>query len=130
MDEGSATCFHTRSLHLLSWLEQKAQGEVWTKVLLIVGKRLPAELADRVYEAALPADCVSMNPGTGESQWYGPPDERDPDQPSKRVFRTREEQPPKRFPRTRGKYAIQCRNLKEPPPGDLDYWLNLDDTRM
>lgn len=59
-------CFHTQIIDLLDWLEKKAWAEVRLKVLLLTGKQLPAELAERAFECVLEAEGIASQPGKGE----------------------------------------------------------------
>lgn len=54
IEEGQ--CFHTRTLPLFNLLQQSAFSEVRGRVMLTIGTRLTAELAERVAEFAIAAE--------------------------------------------------------------------------
>jgi len=62
LDYPSSACFHLHILGLLEKLQKQAHKEIRANVLLVVGSRLPAELVEVLYEAALELEEVPLNP--------------------------------------------------------------------
>ncbi|KAK3683259.1 hypothetical protein LTR37_020402 [Vermiconidia calcicola] len=71
-------CFHWNSVTLLGWLQQKAWSSIRSNVFQCVAGRLPAELAETVFDYTLKAESIPANPATrkGNSHaarvYYGP----------------------------------------------------------
>ena len=57
-EDAEPTCFHYVHHHLLEDLQKHAHIEVRAGVLLAVGRRLPVELTDEIFEYALAAECL------------------------------------------------------------------------
>lgn len=59
-------CFHTIKVDLLDTLQKAAHKEIRQKILLIAGKRLPAELTDHIFREALLAEDIPEQPEVKE----------------------------------------------------------------
>ena len=59
-------CSHKRNLPFLEKLQKEAPQEIRSNVMLAVGRQLPAELADAVYEYALSAEKIPVDPSVEE----------------------------------------------------------------
>lgn len=71
-DNSSACCFHQKSVQLLNWLQTRAWSELCTNVFLTIGTILPPELTEYVFECALEAQGVPLNPKTSETHTVEP----------------------------------------------------------
>lgn len=65
-DYNRYTCFHHSSKDMLDWLQTKAWSEIRSNVLLSMGRILPAEIAERVFESALEAEDIPSRPSVKE----------------------------------------------------------------
>jgi len=110
-------CFHTQSLELLDWLQRKAWGEIRSKILRIVGDRLPAELAERIFECALDTEGVPLRLTAKERYLAHSPDYH-PD----RYKKTR------MLARTKQEYIGHCRRVQEPEPNWISIGNGLTDS--
>ena len=77
----STPCFHQNCLNLLHSLQTKAWSEIRGNVFCALGKTLPAELIDRIFEYALAAGDIPQNPAVNLISPY----------PGGRSLRTNEE---------------------------------------
>jgi len=57
---GGGDCFHEQHADMLGLLQQEAQHEVRACTLLAVGRHLPAELAELVFEYTLAAEGIPV----------------------------------------------------------------------
>ena len=102
-------CFHKSSLPLLEWLQKRAWSEVRVKIMLTIGTVLPTELAQRVFECAMEAEDLPIDPQVEETIMVNPPDPLDELQ---RVVCKIDG--PRPFTRTKPVY--HCSGLNEPKP--------------
>lgn len=54
-------CFHKTNLPLLQMLQKAAHGEIRSRIMIAVGRQLPVELADAVYECALLTEDIPLD---------------------------------------------------------------------
>jgi hypothetical protein len=59
---------------MLAWLRQRARTEVRVKVMLAIGTIFSAELAEQVFEYALLAEELPVDPTVCEAIMVDPPD--------------------------------------------------------
>lgn len=59
-------CYHMLNLSTLEFLHKQAYSEVRAKVFLTVGSQLPVELTEQVFELALQAEGVPLDPRVRE----------------------------------------------------------------
>jgi hypothetical protein len=71
---GRDTCFHTRTFELLDWLQTKAWSEIRARVFQAVGRYLPAEITEDIFEFALVAEGISLHPPLEEKVPVSAPD--------------------------------------------------------
>lgn len=65
-DYNPYTCFHHSSKDMLDWLQTRAWSEIRSNVLLSMGRILPAEIAERVFESALEVEDIPSRPSVKE----------------------------------------------------------------
>lgn len=56
------SCYHVLNLDTLDFLHKQAYGEVRTKMFLTVGSQLPMELTEHIFELAMQAEGVPLDP--------------------------------------------------------------------
>lgn len=112
-------CFHLSSANMLHWLQTQAWSEIRASVMLTAGSKLPAELAERVFEFALKAEEIPQDPSVQETVMVQFP---------KHLYATG--RPLRRLPGprrvTRTKSAYRCESFDEEEE-DLDLWLVPED---
>lgn len=73
---GRARCggYHRRCMDMLEWLQIRAWPEVRSATMLSIGIIMPAEIAEQVFECAMEAEGLPLNPETRETVMVEPPE--------------------------------------------------------
>ena len=74
-DDDTYTCFHSNSFDLLHRLQIKAWSEIRSNVFQTIGTLLPTELTERIFEFALAAEEIPLQPKVYQDVLVQPPED-------------------------------------------------------